>query len=367
MMTKVLVYGYCVGVFSSRRIQKRLQEDIAFQGVGGGQRAGLPHDLGFPEDPSGGAAGVVRAGAGDGAGELGAVKRGAGVAGRDEGEGQRQQAQGDELRADAGEASATAGGSEAVAGAGRGGRRGRRPAVRGRSRGDELPEELQRRETRLAKIKQAKKVLEQRARDEGGGRRQERRRGQAGQAGDKDAVQLHRSGIADHEERPTDSCRRYNAQAAVEPTMELIVGPVGDAGGQRQRSNCSRWWTVIEAQSGQRPDAILADSGYCSEENLSTWNRPISRSARSRRTSPRGKQKHGELPAAMPARTAAEGGDAGGSDEAEAADQGGQGGVRGAQVRGRTGVRADQAGARISAILATRNTKRYKGSGRWCA
>jgi len=24
MMTKILVYGYCVGVFSSRRIQKRL-------------------------------------------------------------------------------------------------------------------------------------------------------------------------------------------------------------------------------------------------------------------------------------------------------------------------------------------------------
>src|SRR5260370_681867 len=30
MMTKILVYGYCVGVFSSRRIQKRLAEDVAF-------------------------------------------------------------------------------------------------------------------------------------------------------------------------------------------------------------------------------------------------------------------------------------------------------------------------------------------------
>src|SRR6266481_4340054 len=28
LMTKLLVYGYCTGVFSSRRIQKRLQEDI---------------------------------------------------------------------------------------------------------------------------------------------------------------------------------------------------------------------------------------------------------------------------------------------------------------------------------------------------
>src|ERR1700733_11389741 len=35
----------------------------------------------------------------------------------------------------------------------------------GSQRGDELPQELGRRETRLAKIKEAKKVLQQRARD----------------------------------------------------------------------------------------------------------------------------------------------------------------------------------------------------------
>src|SRR5713101_9178243 len=31
MLTKVLVYGYCVGVFSSRRIQQRLVEDVGFR------------------------------------------------------------------------------------------------------------------------------------------------------------------------------------------------------------------------------------------------------------------------------------------------------------------------------------------------
>jgi transposase len=31
MITKVLMYGYCVGVYSSRRIQKRLVEDVAFR------------------------------------------------------------------------------------------------------------------------------------------------------------------------------------------------------------------------------------------------------------------------------------------------------------------------------------------------
>ena len=34
MMVKVLLYGYCVGVASSRRIAQRLHEDIAFPGTG---------------------------------------------------------------------------------------------------------------------------------------------------------------------------------------------------------------------------------------------------------------------------------------------------------------------------------------------
>lgn len=38
MMTKVLVYGYCVGVYSSRRLQKRLEEDIAFRVLAAGNR-----------------------------------------------------------------------------------------------------------------------------------------------------------------------------------------------------------------------------------------------------------------------------------------------------------------------------------------
>jgi transposase len=36
MMTKVLVYAYCVGVFSSRRIQRRLLEDIPFRMLAAG-------------------------------------------------------------------------------------------------------------------------------------------------------------------------------------------------------------------------------------------------------------------------------------------------------------------------------------------
>src|SRR5438874_4448278 len=36
LMTKLLVYGYCTGVFSSRRMQKRLQEDIPFKVLAAG-------------------------------------------------------------------------------------------------------------------------------------------------------------------------------------------------------------------------------------------------------------------------------------------------------------------------------------------
>src|SRR5580692_6362719 len=38
MMTKILVYGYCVGVFSSRRIERRLVEDIAFRVLAAGNQ-----------------------------------------------------------------------------------------------------------------------------------------------------------------------------------------------------------------------------------------------------------------------------------------------------------------------------------------
>src|SRR6516225_8409446 len=36
MMTKMLVYGYCVGVFSSRKLEKRLVEDVGFRVLAAG-------------------------------------------------------------------------------------------------------------------------------------------------------------------------------------------------------------------------------------------------------------------------------------------------------------------------------------------
>lgn len=59
----------------------------------------------------------------------------------------------------------------------------------------------------------------------------------------------------------------YNAQAAVEPALQLIVGQsVTEAANDKEQ--IEPMVQVIEQQSGQRPDGLLADSGYCSEKNL---------------------------------------------------------------------------------------------------
>ena len=45
MMVKVLLYGYCVGVASSRRIAPASARGHRLQGVGGEQHTGLPDHL----------------------------------------------------------------------------------------------------------------------------------------------------------------------------------------------------------------------------------------------------------------------------------------------------------------------------------
>ena len=109
MMVKVLLYGYCVGVASSRRIAQRLHEDIAFRVLAANNTPDFRTISDFRKDNLEAAVGPVLAGIGvvpaGGSGEAGS--RGVG---RDQGEGQRIQAQGDELRSDEREGSAVGGG-----------------------------------------------------------------------------------------------------------------------------------------------------------------------------------------------------------------------------------------------------------------
>lgn len=59
----------------------------------------------------------------------------------------------------------------------------------------------------------------------------------------------------------------YNAQVAVEPDFQLIVGQqVTQEGNDKQQMK--PMVEVIQEQSGQKPAEVVSDSGYCSDANL---------------------------------------------------------------------------------------------------
>jgi len=290
MMTKVLVYGYCVGVCSSRRIQKRLQEDIGFKVLAAGNEPDFRTISDFRKIHLEALQGLFEQVL-EVALESGAVRVG------------RVALDGTKVKANASKHKAMSYGrmkekqkqireevqrmlAEAEAADAEEDRR------YGNQRGDELPEELQRRETRLAKIQQAKKALEQRAKEKAAeeGRSEEAVK----QAQPVDKAQYN---FTDPESRIMKSgdgfVQAYNAQAAVEPELGLIVGQrVTQAANDKEQ--LKPMVEVIEAQSGQRPTAVLADSGYCSEENLRYLESADNPQKKIEGYIATGKQKHGE-------------------------------------------------------------------------
>ncbi len=80
----------------------------------------------------------------------------------------------------------------------------------------------------------------------------------------------------------------YNTQIAVEPVFQLIVGQtVTQAANDKQQM--VPLIEAIEEQCGQKPEEVVADSGYCSDENLKYLAR-----RRMEGFVATGKQKHGE-------------------------------------------------------------------------
>src|ERR1700694_5564804 len=287
LMTKLLVYGYCTGVFSSRRMQKRLQEDIPFKVLAAGNEPDFRTISDFRkihiETLQNLFEQVLAM-----ALECGSIKVG------------RVSVDGTKVKANASKHKAMSYGrmkekqqqlSEEVkqlleqAEAADEEEDGRY----GGQRGDELPEELRRRETRLAKIKLAKKVIEQRARERAVAEGQS---AEEAKPDDKDQYNF-----TDPESRIMKGAdgfvQAYNAQAAVEPTMLLIVGQsVTEAANDKKQ--LEPMVEIIEQQSGQRPEAILADSGYCSEENLAYLESAEQPERKIEGFIATGKQKHGE-------------------------------------------------------------------------
>src|SRR5271169_4089428 len=264
LMTKLLVYGYCTGVFSSRRIQKRLQEDIPFKVLAAGNEPDFRTISDFRKIHIGTLQDLFEQVLAM-ALECGSIKLG------------RVSLDGTKVKANASKHKAMSYGRmqekqqqlkeevqqllEQAEAADQ-----EEDRQQGSKRGEELPEELQRRETRLAKIKEAKKVVEQRARDKAAAEGKSADEAERAKPEDKDQYNF-----TDPESRIMKGAegfvQGYNAQAAVEPTLLLIVGQtVTEAANDKKQ--LLPMVELIEQQSGQRPEAILADNGYCSEENL---------------------------------------------------------------------------------------------------
>jgi transposase len=288
MMTKVLVYAYCVGIFSSRRIQRRLAEDVGFRVLAAGNEPDFRTIADFRKTHLAALAGffeqVLQLARAMGAPRLGRValdgtkvkanaSKHKAMSYKRMGEKQQQlRAEVKDLLAQAEAADAA---EDAQYGAGR--------------RGDDLPAELLRRESRLQRIREAKKVLKERAKDEAVAA------GQPPESATPDAKAQYN--FTDPESRimkgPDGFVQAYNAQVAVDD-LQFIVGQA-----VTQQTNDKKQLVpmiaTITQQSGKTPAVILADAGYCSDENLAA----IAATTIDAYISTR-KQKHGERPGPCP-------------------------------------------------------------------
>ena len=265
MMTKVLVYAYCVGVFSSRKIQKRLLEDVAFRILAADNQPDFRtisdfrkihykalEDL-FQQ--------VLRLAMKAGAIKLGRValdgskvkanasKHKAMSYGRMK---QEEQALKEEVRKLLAQAKAADEEEDKRYGKDKS--------------GDELPEELSRRETRLKRIREAKRALEQKAQEEAKDNSKDEEEAEKTKPADKaqynftDPESLIMNG-------PDGFVQAFNTQIAVESVSQLIVGQTVTQE-TNDKKQVASMVEVIQKQAGQKPAEILADSGYCSDKNL---------------------------------------------------------------------------------------------------
>ena len=288
MLTKVLVYAYCVGVFSSRKIQRRLIEDVPFRVLAAGNEPDFRTIADFRKRHLAALRGffeqVLRL-----ARELGALRVGrvaldgskikANASKHKAMSYGRMQDKQTQLREEVKQLLAQAEAADAAEDAEYG----------ADQRGDELPAELQRRESRLQRIRDAKRALEARAKAEAAAT------GQPAESAKPDSKMQYN--FTDPESRimkgPDGFVQAYNVQVAVDE-RQLIIGH-----SVTQETNDKKQLlpmiTIIAHQSGITPPQLLADAGYCSDANLTAIaDMPIDAYISTR------KQKHGERPGPCP-------------------------------------------------------------------
>jgi len=277
MMTKVLIYAYSQGVYSSRKVEKRIQEDIAFRVLAAGNMPDFKCISEFRRRHLSAfkyifvqvlqlcrKAGLIKMGhvALDGTKiKANASKHKAMSYGRMVEEEKRLKAEIDEMTQKAERVDVA---EDKEYGADK--------------RGDELPEELRFREGRLKRIKQAKEALEEETRSKaeqahddpdkrgpGGRRRQEQKPAPAPEA----RAQRNFTDPESRIMRTSDGSfiQGYNAQAAVDTESQVIVAAVVT----NMAADSPHLVTVMEsvaANTGEMPDEASADAGYYSKHNM---------------------------------------------------------------------------------------------------
>jgi transposase len=278
MMVTVLVYAYATGTFSSRRIARKLEEDVAYRVLAAGnfpahrtiaefrQQHWATFDALFVNVVQiAREAGLVQVGtlAVDGAKvKANASKHKAMSYGRMRQEETRLRAQ---IAALTAQAAATDAAEDAALG----------PDVRG----DELPAELQRREERLAKIAAAKARLEARqaAADRETGRTPDDERKSRGSKPFARDFGVPRDDAQDNFTDPEsrimktsagfDQC--FNGQIAVDETTQLIVA-TGLTNCNADNGELLPLLDRARATLGGEPPEVLADAGYRAEATFQT-------------------------------------------------------------------------------------------------
>jgi transposase len=318
MMVRVLLYGYCLGVMSSRRIERASYEDVAFRYLCADQHPDHDTIAAFRQQHLPvlarlflqvlqlcDKAGLVKLGhvAIDGTKvQANASKHKAMSYDRMEEKEKQLKTEVEKLLAQAAEADAA---EDTLYGKG--------------NRGDELTGELARRESRLKKIAEAKRALEQEARDRAeaakkvGEEKLEQRREKERERGKKMGGRPPQ--VADPEQaRPEAKAQRnftdadsrimpdgahkgsfvqaYNAQIAVDGAAQIIV-----AADVTQETNDKQQLAPmlgrVEQNLGGKPVAASADTGYFSDAQIQDERvKGIDLYVAT------GKQKHGETNAA---------------------------------------------------------------------
>jgi len=280
MMLKLLFYGYCVGVRSSRRIEQKTYEDVAFRVLSCDSHPDHSRISDFRKRHLAAVsrlfievlwickeAGLVKLGhvAVDGTKvKANASRHKAMSYGRMAPKEQELAREVDELLK---EAEALDEKEDKRYGKGK--------------RGDELPEELRFKEGRLAKIREAKRALEEEARREAAGKRKggkdgkPPKDGESGPSGTSDVKPKDKKqrNFTDPESRimldgATKAFQQaYNAQAAVDCDSQVIVSAdvTQEANDKEQLLPMLE---QIEENLGEIPDRALADPGYYSEDNV---------------------------------------------------------------------------------------------------